>query len=100
LVARYGGEEFAFILSDTDLPGALLVAEEVRARIEAQKIPSPTGPSQCLTASVGLAAAIPIDGLSSEKLIEAADRALYAAKDAGRNKVRSAEVSGDWTTWT
>ncbi|MEO8359833.1 MAG: GGDEF domain-containing protein [Vicinamibacteria bacterium] len=95
LVARYGGEEFAFILSDTDLAGALNVAEDVRARIEALKLRNPGGAEGYLTASVGLVAAVPADGLSTERLIEGADRALYAAKAGGRNRVRAAEASGD-----
>ena len=95
LVARHGGEEFAFILSDTDLEGALLVAEDARARVEALRIRNPGGPSGHLTVSVGLAAGVPEDGLSAEALIEAADKALYSAKDGGRNRVEAAETSGE-----
>ena len=87
LVARYGGEEFAFILSDTDLDGAVTVAEEARARIESLNIESPGGASGRLTASVGIVAAVPKDGQSATQLIQAADKMLYAAKAAGRNQV-------------
>ena len=90
LVARYGGEEFAFILAATDLLGAQLVAEEVRARIEALGIRNPGGAALTLTASIGLAAFIPTEEVSKDALIEAADRALYAAKAGGRNRVEAA----------
>jgi diguanylate cyclase (GGDEF)-like protein len=94
LAARYGGEEFAFVLSDTDLNGALRVAEDARARIEALRIRSPGSASGHLTASVGLVAAEPRDGLGPDSLIQAADRALYAAKAGGRNRVQGREVDG------
>jgi diguanylate cyclase (GGDEF)-like protein len=92
LIARYGGEEFAFVLSDTDLQGALRVAEDARARIEAMHIRSPGSSSGHLTASIGLVAAVPRDGLGADALIQAADRALYGAKAAGRNRVQGDEA--------
>lgn len=86
--ARFGGEEFVVVLSDTELTGALQLAERLREAIEkAQTIFD--GGSIRVTASVGLAV-WPSDGSTPEELLAAADRALYAAKAAGRNRVVTA----------
>ena len=90
---RYGGEEFGLILRETDLEGAVVMAERVREEIEglqlrnkAQLVP--------VTASFGVVSSTlcmnPCD-LSSKWMIESADRALYVAKEGGRNCVRTAE---------
>ena len=90
---RYGGEEFGLILRETDLDGAIIMAERVREEIEslqlrnkAQLVP--------VTSSFGVVSSTlcmnPCD-LSSRWMIESADRALYAAKEGGRNCVRTAE---------
>jgi len=90
---RYGGEEFGLILRETDLEGAVIMAERVREEIEslqlrnkAQLVP--------VTSSFGVVSSTqcmnPCD-LSSKWMIESADRALYAAKDGGRNCVRTAD---------
>ena len=82
LVARHGGEEFAAILPHTDAPAALVWAERVRAAIAA--IP---GLPASVTASLGVAAVEGPAAVTPEALVEASDRALYAAKQAGRNRV-------------
>lgn len=82
LAARYGGEEFALVLPGADLAAARAIAERVRATVAA--IPSPLGP---LTLSIGVATAP--GTCSAEVLTEAADRALYAAKRKGRDRVES-----------
>lgn len=80
LAARLGGEEFALLLADTDEDGALAVAERLRRLIAAARVP---GPGR-VTASFGIAA-LPPDG-DADELVRAADRALYAAKGAGRDR--------------
>ncbi|WP_067510434.1 GGDEF domain-containing protein [Actinoplanes sp. TFC3] len=89
LVARYGGEEFAVVLPGTDLTEARLVGERVRRGIAAAPIAVGPGRLRTVTVSVGLAG-IPDPCLSVDDLVLAADRALYAAKHAGRDQVASA----------
>lgn len=91
LVARYGGEEFAIILPETDLTGALTVAESCRRHLEQLAIPNPQAPlTGCVTLSAGVACMVPSSLSSAEGLLELADQALYAAKRSGRNRVVSA----------
>ncbi|MDW8206441.1 MAG: diguanylate cyclase [Chloroherpetonaceae bacterium] len=78
--ARYGGEEFAVILQDTDAETALLVAERVRAAVEAFPFPN-----RQVTVSIGVA--LYAAGENADAVIERADVALYEAKSAGRNRV-------------
>lgn len=89
-VGRYGGEEFCGLLPETDLEGAHVFAEHIRASIEAMQLPHELNPNGCVTASFGVAS---IDFLASsveneETLLSKADQALYEAKGAGRNQVR------------
>jgi len=86
--ARFGGEEFAIILPDADEAGAHRLAERVRAAVEKSQLVF-EGARLSVTVSLG-AAVWPADGKDEESLIAAADRALYAAKQAGRNRVASA----------
>jgi diguanylate cyclase (GGDEF)-like protein len=90
MVARYGGEEFAVIMADTDLRGALIVAERVRSSIEGMGIPTPRGAQYpAVTVSIGATAVESTAGVTAEAFIEQADRALYRAKDTGRNRTVS-----------
>ncbi|WP_158625990.1 GGDEF domain-containing protein [Arsenicitalea aurantiaca] len=87
IVARYGGEEFAAILPRTDLAGAVTVAENIRKAVQAKELlkRSTNETLGRITASLGVALLLPEDNAAS--LIERADRCLYAAKNAGRNRV-------------
>ena len=89
IAARYGGEEFAAILPQTDLEGAVIVADNIRRAIQAKELLKRSTNEKLgrITASFGVAAFRPGDTPST--LIERADRCLYAAKHAGRNKVLS-----------
>jgi len=88
LAARYGGEEFAVILSGTDARGALRVAEFIRRDLNAMAIPHEASKvSDSVTASMGLASAVPAAELSVEWLIGEADRSLYQAKLEGRDRI-------------
>jgi diguanylate cyclase (GGDEF)-like protein len=92
LAARPGGEEFAVILPGTDLAGAHVVAERLRARLAARHLPSPDGSPLGITASFGIATYS--EPLTASELIEAADHALYRAKAEGRNCVVAADTGG------
>ncbi|WP_219114783.1 GGDEF domain-containing protein [Janthinobacterium sp. UMAB-56] len=89
LLARYGGEEFAAILPDTDAAQALRMAEAIRQHAADLHIPhARTGKDvKHITVSIGIATQQPQQTLTISALIGAADRALYLAKGAGRNRV-------------
>lgn len=95
MLARYGGEEFAVILTETDGEGADVVAERLRSSIEEAGIPHDTSPViDCVTVSIGISTVIPGTETSPKALIAAADRALYQAKNEGRNRiVRTSAIS-------
>jgi diguanylate cyclase (GGDEF)-like protein len=81
IVARYGGEEFVVVMPESDLNGALKLAERIRATFE-----SADGLEERLTTSIGVAACTPNE-TGCDLLINQADKALYAAKHNGRNQV-------------
>ena len=85
-VGRYGGEEFLLLLPDTDTEGALQVAEAVRVAISAIRM---ADIEHRITGSAGVAS-LPQDAGDSVTLFRAADRALYSAKNSGRNRVHTA----------
>lgn len=91
LLARYGGEEFAMILPETTLGGAAFVAERMRHSVEQLKLVHPDSPLGHVTLSCGVAACVPGAEATPADLIAAADRALYNAKDSGRNRVARIE---------
>jgi len=88
LVARYGGEEFAIILAETDLETARNIAENIRQEIEKTNMfHEKSSISNCITLSLGAASMAATRGSSPDRLVEAADSALYTAKREGRNRV-------------
>jgi diguanylate cyclase (GGDEF)-like protein len=90
--ARYGGEEFAIILADTDAAHASEFAELIRLAVAALALPHPASlTAPFLTVSVGVATATRDGCFTSEALIAEADRALYDAKNTGRNRVSVAQ---------
>jgi diguanylate cyclase (GGDEF)-like protein len=91
VVARYGGEEFAILLPDVDGERAIAMAESLRIGIEKLAIPANDRGRAVVTASFGVASVVPDLSERIEELIERADRALYMAKNAGRNCVRIAQ---------
>ena len=91
LVARYGGEEFVALLVDTDGEGARMLAERMRARVESLQIEHRSSDSGWLTVSLGVATVAARPAVRPEDLVDLADRALYAAKQAGRNRVVTAD---------
>jgi diguanylate cyclase (GGDEF)-like protein len=85
VAARYGGDEFVVMLPDTPARGALEVAERIRHAIEQTPFATEAGRVAC-TVSIGVAS-YPQDGRSMDALLARADRALYLAKEGGRNRV-------------
>lgn len=92
-LARYGGEEFSAVLPDTDLQGAIKVAEEMRQAIKSLRIEHPLSKiSDTVSISIGVASVVPDMDSNPEGLIAAADQALYKAKEKGRDCVVTGKV--------
>jgi diguanylate cyclase (GGDEF)-like protein len=88
LACRFGGEEFVLLLPDTDRAGGVTVAEAARAAVVRAALPHRASPvAEVVTVSLGVADAEVTESLALEALLEAADQALYAAKNQGRNRV-------------
>lgn len=89
---RFGGEEFAVLLLDVDAATAARIADRVRRRVAGLRIDVPDGTPGTVTVSIGIAS-YPTDGQQLDELLHAADLALYEAKRAGRDVVRTAAVT-------
>ena len=95
VAARFGGEEFALIMPETNLRGGAVVAERLRAAVEGAGIPQGAGARyRVVTISIGVAAVNDAGEATPASLLIEADRALYRAKQAGRNRVVSAMSIG------
>lgn len=93
LVARYGGEEFIVVLPDINLEGAMIVAENIRLQVKDLSIPHQTSEQRnCLTISLGVSTTVPQLNSSPSSLIAAADKALYLAKQKGRDRVEMYQI--------
>jgi diguanylate cyclase (GGDEF)-like protein len=95
LAARYGGEEFAVILPGSDEAACCRMAEKIQQQLSTLAIRhQQSGVSKLLTLSIGYCSRIPDKNSSTEQLIQAADSALYKAKDGGRNQLMPCEKKG------
>jgi diguanylate cyclase (GGDEF)-like protein len=86
VAARYGGDEFVALLPETDPTGGWVLAEKVRLMVAEQGMP---GVEPSPTVSVGVVS-YPADGRSADALLVSADRAMYASKRGGKNRVARA----------
>lgn len=92
LVARYGGEEFAVLLPDTPLREAERIADRMRKAVSELKIEHrASGAANHITISLGVAGMVPSPIVDSAELVRQADKALYAVKADGRNRVGAAD---------
>lgn len=94
LVARYGGEEFSVLLPNTDLVGAIMIAQSIQQAIYDQAIPhAKSDVKDIVTLSLGISSVIPTWDIKPDTLIASADKAMYNAKEKGRDRysVLSAE---------
>jgi diguanylate cyclase (GGDEF)-like protein len=94
LAVRYGGEEFAVLLPDTNIHGALVIAEQIRHSVMGKNITHSGSPTGYLTVSLGCYAFVPTALDAIEVFIERADAALYQAKHSGRNRVAVLSMEG------
>lgn len=94
VVARYGGEEFVVVLPYVNAENAAEKAEQVRSHIENLAIKA-DGHLISLTLSIGWVSVVPDEGMTSRSLVAAADKALYAAKGSGRNRVIQGTMGPD-----
>lgn len=98
LAARYGGEEFAILLPDVNLANAIMMAERLRRKVREHHFDAGTGSPMRLTVSVGVASQVPSTDARPDILLDRADHALYAAKQAGRDCVRPEELEHAFAT--
>lgn len=88
MVARYGGEEFVFLIPETTLSGAVAMMERIRQALKSEEVETGKGPVR-ITASFGVALLEDADS-DLDQTLRRADRALYEAKDGGRDRVVAA----------
>ncbi len=95
LAARYGGEEFVLLLPGTRLPSALSVAKSIKEELEALKLEHKASPvAAIVSSSFGVTSMVPRRELKADLLVEIADKALYRAKNSGRNRIESGAPVG------
>ncbi len=89
MAARYGGEEFSIILPSTELEGALALAERIRTSVEEETFPCPESHPLNITVSLGVAMFGGSEVEHPNELVKLSDKALYLAKESGRNQSRT-----------
>jgi diguanylate cyclase (GGDEF)-like protein len=94
LAVRYGGEEFAVLLPDTDIHGAMTLAEQIRRSVIDMHIIHTGSPHGHVTVSLGCYSFIPTGRDPMDMFIERADAALYQAKHSGRNRSATLAMEG------
>ncbi|MCY1247994.1 Phytochrome-like protein cph2 [compost metagenome] len=94
LAVRYGGEEFAVLLPDTDIHGAMTIAEQIRRSVIDKHINHTGSPNGYVTVSLGCYSFVPSGRDSMDVFVERADAALYQAKHSGRNRVATLSMAG------
>ncbi|MEN9567188.1 MAG: hypothetical protein RLZZ69_2384 [Cyanobacteriota bacterium] len=87
LACRYGGEELVIVMPDTTIGDTVMRAEEIRVGIKQLNLKYDEQEIESITVSIGVSC-FPDDGITSEQLIQAADKALYQAKEEGRDRVK------------
>lgn len=96
VVARYGGEEFVVALPNTDLAGAICVAQSIHTKMQEMEIIHTASPvSPMVTLSMGVVTQIPGQNAAPTQLLEQADRSLFQAKTQGRNCIQTAPDNSD-----
>lgn len=98
VVTRYGGEEFAVVLAETDLAGAVAVAENIRIAVERLHIPHAGTSIGIVSISAGVATVTPTVEDDAGSLVEASDLALYRAKSSGRNRIVAGSYVSEGST--
>ena len=92
LLARYGGEEFAALLPATEIEGARTIAAKMQQAVQSLHIENETPIGKTVTVSIGIAVYEFPQQASTDDLVEASDRALYKAKQNGRNRIETASI--------
>jgi diguanylate cyclase (GGDEF)-like protein/PAS domain S-box-containing protein len=96
MIARIGGEEFVLLLPETGLDAALQLAERCKDAVAALEIPHDSSSvGEFVTTSMGVGAVQPSGGMEPMRFIEAVDKLLYKAKQAGRNRIEPADLELD-----
>jgi diguanylate cyclase (GGDEF)-like protein len=92
LAARYGGEEFVVVMANTSRADAEVVADKIRSAVEAMSVGLNDGAKVQITVSIG-GVTFPEGSKGARNLLDLADRALYAAKRNGRNRVEFLDLT-------